>query len=520
MDSPFGLLAELTYRCPLACAYCSNPLNLADYQDELTTQEWRRVLVEARDLGVLQCHLSGGEPLLRRDLVEIVAGARELGLYTNLVTSAIGLSRPRAEQLRAAGLDHVQVSIQADEPAVSDRIAGTPSFRRKVEAMGVVKELGWPLTVNVVLHRQNIDRVADLLGLAEEVGADRVELANTQYYGWAWRNRDALLPSRAQLEAAEVVVRAARERLRDRMDVIYVIPDYYSRYPKPCMGGWASRQLTVTPNGDVLPCPAAQTLPLPRANVREDSLEQIWTGSPVMTAFRGTGWMPDPCRSCNRRELDFGGCRCQAFQLTGDAARTDPVCHLSPDHELVARAVEAANADPPAGDRAGPPPAPGPQARTPSGRSGLAAEHQRQRHRGDDQRDPAQQVGADSDEAGGGPPHLQPDQRQHRRHGAEDRRREPRREPEDPQACPGEQVVQAQRQRDAEQRPRVVQLVRLGVPKGRDDEIETVPAEGGRAHVVGDVPDGLPDLATDQQPDQGHDPIPQPEGQRDLHRAL
>lgn len=352
MDSPFGLLAELTYHCPLACAYCSNPLNLADYQDELSTQEWRRVLVEARDLGVLQCHLSGGEPLLRRDLVEIVAGAHQLGLYTNLVTSAIGLSRPRAEQLRGAGLDHVQVSIQADEPAVSDRIAGTPSFRRKVEAMGVVKELGWPLTVNVVLHRQNIDRVSDVLRLAEEVGADRVELANTQYYGWAWRNRDALLPSRAQLEAAEVVVRAARERLQDRMDVIYIISDYYSRYPKPCMGGWASRQLTVTPNGDALPCPAAQTLPLPRANVREDSLEQIWTGSPVMTAFRGTGWMPDPCRSCDRRELDFGGCRCQAFQLTGDAARTDPVCHLSPDHELVARAVEAANADPGAGDRA------------------------------------------------------------------------------------------------------------------------------------------------------------------------
>jgi pyrroloquinoline quinone biosynthesis protein E len=343
MDRPFGLLAELTYSCPLACAYCSNPLNLAEYRDELTTEEWRRVLVEARDLGVLQCHLSGGEPLLRRDLVDIVAVANELGLYTNLVTSAIGLSRSRAEQLRAAGLDHVQVSIQADEPAVSDRIAGTPSFRRKIEAMAVVKELGWPLTVNVVLHRQNIDRVADVLELAEEVGADRVELANTQYYGWAWRNRESLLPSRAQLEAAEVVVRAARERLRERMDVIYVIPDYYSRYPKPCMGGWASRQLTVAPNGDALPCPAAQSLPLPRANVREDSLERIWTDSPLFNAFRGTDWMPQPCRSCDRREVDFGGCRCQAFQLTGDAARTDPVCHLSPDHEIVEQAVRAAN---------------------------------------------------------------------------------------------------------------------------------------------------------------------------------
>ncbi|GED83859.1 pyrroloquinoline quinone biosynthesis protein PqqE [Streptomyces sp. 6-11-2] len=344
MDSPFGLLAELTYRCPLACPYCSNPLNLGDYRDELTTDEWRRVLAEAGDLGVLQCHLSGGEPLLRRDLEEIVADAHDLGLYTNLITSAVGFSRPKAERLRAAGLDHVQVSIQADEPAVSDRIAGIPSFERKVEAMGVVKELGWPLTVNVVLHRYNIDRVADVLGLAEKAGADRVELANTQYYGWAWRNRDALLPSRAQLQAAEVVVRAARERLRDRMDVIYVLPDYYSRYPKPCMSGWASRQLTVTPNGDVLPCPAAQSLPLPRASVREDSLARIWAESPVMTAFRGTDWMPEPCRSCPRREVDFGGCRCQAFLLTGDAARTDPVCHLSPDHDLVARAVEAANA--------------------------------------------------------------------------------------------------------------------------------------------------------------------------------
>lgn len=341
MASPFGLLAELTYRCPLACAYCSNPVNLADYSAELTTGEWQRVLGEARDLGVLQCHLSGGEPLLRRDLAEIVAEAHDLGLYTNLVTSALGLTRAKAERLRAAGLDHVQVSVQADEPVLADRIAGTTSFRRKVEAMHVVKELGWPLTLNVVLHRQNIGRVAELLALAEAAGADRVELANTQYYGWAWRNRAALLPSRAQLDAAEVVVRAARERLR--MEVIYVLPDYYSRYPKPCMGGWASRQLTVTPNGDVLPCPAAQSLPLPRASVREDSLARIWSAAPVMTAFRGTDWLPEPCHSCARREVDFGGCRCQAFQLTGDAARTDPVCHLSPDHHLVERAIESAS---------------------------------------------------------------------------------------------------------------------------------------------------------------------------------
>ncbi|MEK6440631.1 pyrroloquinoline quinone biosynthesis protein PqqE [Pseudonocardia sp. T1-2H] len=343
MDRPFGLLAELTYSCPLSCAYCSNPLNLADYRDELATAEWQRVLAEAQQLGVLQCHLSGGEPLLRRDLVEIVRTAGALGLYTNLVTSAIGLSRRRAEELRAAGLDHVQISIQADEPIVSDRIAGIPSFRRKIEAARVVKELGWPLTVNVVLHRQNIDKIADILGLAEELEADRVELANTQYYGWALRNRDMLLPSRVQLERADAVVRAARRRLAGQMDVIYVLPDYYSRYPKPCMGGWGTRQLTVTPNGDVLPCPAAHALPLPRASVREDSLARIWTESPLFQRFRGTTWMPDPCRSCDRREIDFGGCRCQAFQLTGDAARTDPVCHLSPDHEIVAETVRSAN---------------------------------------------------------------------------------------------------------------------------------------------------------------------------------
>jgi pyrroloquinoline quinone biosynthesis protein E len=276
-------------------------------------------------------------------VVEIVNSANELGLYTNLITSALGLSRRRAEQLRAAGLDHVQISIQADEAAVSDRIAGTPSFERKIEAARVVKELGWPLTVNVVLHRQNIDRVADILRLAEELEADRIELANTQYYGWGLRNRDALLPSKAQLERAEAVVRAARVRLAGRIDVIYVLPDYYSQYPKPCMGGWGKRQLTVAPNGDALPCPAAHALPLPRASVREDSLARIWTESPLFQRFRGTDWMPDPCRSCYRREVDFGGCRCQAFQLTGDAARTDPVCHLSPDHAIVAETVRAAN---------------------------------------------------------------------------------------------------------------------------------------------------------------------------------
>lgn len=343
MTSPFGLLAELTYACPLHCAYCSNPLNLADYRDELSTEQWLRVLAEARDLGVLQLHLSGGEPLQRHDIVEITRGASELGLYTNLVTSGLGLSRRRAEQLKAAGLGHVQISIQADSAGESDRAAGLPSFERKHTAANLVKELGWPLTLNVVLHRQNIDGIAGILHMAEEMGADRVELANTQYYGWAWHNRDALLPGRAQIERAETTVRAARDRLKGRMEVVYVLPDYYGEYPKPCMGGWGQRQLTVAPNGDALPCPAAQALPLPRASVREDSLEWIWEESPLFQRFRGTDWMPDPCRSCDRRELDFGGCRCQAFQLTGDASRTDPVCHLSPDHGIVTEAVRAAN---------------------------------------------------------------------------------------------------------------------------------------------------------------------------------
>jgi pyrroloquinoline quinone biosynthesis protein E len=347
MPDPFGLLAELTYECPLHCAYCSNPLDMSGYRDELSTAEWLRVLAEARDLGVLQLHLSGGEPLRRRDVVEIVRGAAELGLYTNLVTSALGFSPRRAEDLRAAGLDHVQLSIQSDDPAASDLIAGTPSYQRKIAAARLIKELGWPLTLNVVLHRQNIDRIDGIIELAEKLAADRVELANTQYYGWAWRNRTALLPAKPQLDRAEAVVRAARDRLAGRMEVVYVLPDYYSRYPKPCMSGWGQRQLTVAPNGDVLPCPAAHELPLPTPNVHAESLRGIWEESVLFQSFRGTSWLPEPCRSCDRRDLDFGGCRCQAYQLTGDATRTDPVCHLSPDHGIVADAVRAANEERP-----------------------------------------------------------------------------------------------------------------------------------------------------------------------------
>lgn len=343
MDRPYALLAELTYACPLHCPYCSNPVALGDYRDELDTQEWIRVITQAADLGVLQLHLSGGEPLQRRDIVDLVGCAYQHGLYTNLITSGLGLSRRRAEQLRAAGLDHVQVSVQGPDAATSERIAGIRSFERKLDVARMVKELGWPLTLNVVLHRDNLDRVGDILDLATRLGADRIELANTQYYGWAGLNRERLLPSREQLDRAERTVRDARRRLAGQMEIVYVIPDYYSRYPKPCMDGWARRQLTVVPNGDALPCPAAHTLPLPRASVREHSLQWIWEEAPMFEAFRGVSWMPEPCRSCDRREVDFGGCRCQAFALTGDAAATDPVCELSPDHHLVADAVRVAN---------------------------------------------------------------------------------------------------------------------------------------------------------------------------------
>jgi pyrroloquinoline quinone biosynthesis protein E len=345
-NRPIGLLAELTYRCPLHCPYCSNPLNLAAYREELALEEWTRVLAEARALGVMQLHLSGGEPLQRRDLGAIVARARELGFYSNLITSALGLTPALAERLKNAGLDHVQISIQAADPALSDYIAGTPSYDRKVAAARAVKALNFPLTLNVVLHRDNIDHISDIISLAEDLAADRLELANTQYYGWGLHNRAALLPTAEQLQQAEPVVRAAQAHLAGRMQIIYVIPDYYSPYPKPCLGGWGRHHLTVVPNGDVLPCQAAGQIPgLPVENVRRQSLAWIWEESPMFNRFRGFDWMPEPCRSCPRQAIDFGGCRCQAFQLTGDAAATDPVCQLAPHHALVADAVRAVNRD-------------------------------------------------------------------------------------------------------------------------------------------------------------------------------
>ncbi|HEY7311619.1 MAG TPA: pyrroloquinoline quinone biosynthesis protein PqqE [Gemmataceae bacterium] len=336
-----GLLAELTYRCPLHCPYCSNPTKFSPAEGELTAAEWQRVLSEAGELGVLHVHFSGGEPLLRPDLPALVRAAREAGLYTNLLTSGVGLSRARGERLRDAGLDSVQISFQADEAGAADAIAGAPAHARKLEAARLVGELGWPLTLNVVLHRGNIDRIESLVALAEELGAERLELANTQYYGWALRNRASLLPSRTQAEGAQAVATAAAERLRGRMQVVYVLPDYLGDRPKPCMNGWGQRHLTVNPVGDVLPCPTAGAIVgLRFENVQRRSLRWIWEESEAFNRFRGTGWMPEPCRSCPERERDFGGCRCQAALLTGDAANTDPACGLSPYHETVADQVE------------------------------------------------------------------------------------------------------------------------------------------------------------------------------------
>jgi len=346
---PYTLVAELTYACPLHCVYCSNPVDFARHRDALDTATWRRVLREAERLGVVQVNFTGGEPLLRSDLEALVEEARALDLYTNLITSGLPLERARLERLRRIGLDNVQVSIQDARPAESDRIAGREAFHRKLEVARWVKELGFPLTVNTVLHRENLDRAAEVIALAEELHADRLELANTQYLGWALPNRQALLPTPAQIESARSVAVAARRRLEGRMEVVFVVPDYYVEFPPACMDGWGRRFMVVSPDGLLLPCLLAHTLPgLEFGSVREHSVEELWTSSPCLAAFRGESWMPEPCRSCDRRSLDFGGCRCQAFHLTGNAAATDPACSLSPDHPVIERArLEAARGPPP-----------------------------------------------------------------------------------------------------------------------------------------------------------------------------
>jgi PqqA peptide cyclase len=337
VEPPLALLAELTHRCPLRCPYCSNPLELLRASAELDTATWKRVFTEAAGLGVLQVHFSGGEPLVRRDLVELVRHAAEVGLYANLITSGIRLDANRLAELAEAGLEHVQLSFQDSDTASGDRIAGLAGAQEeKRRAAFLVRKAGLSLTVNAVVHRQNLDRLGDIVEFAVALGADRLEVAHVQYYGWALHNRAALLPSRDQLDAATATVEAARARLSGTMVIDYVLPDYYAHRPKACMGGWGRRFLNVTPAGKVLPCHAAETLiDLAFPTVEQASLSEIWYRSAAFERFRGTSWMPEPCRSCDRREIDWGGCRCQAFALTGNAARTDPACALSPDHDLL-----------------------------------------------------------------------------------------------------------------------------------------------------------------------------------------
>jgi pyrroloquinoline quinone biosynthesis protein E len=348
-SNPLLLIAELTYRCPLHCAYCSNPTEIAEssrYRDELPTEDWTRVLGEAADLGVLQLALTGGEPMARRDIVDITQASFDNGMYATLVTSALPFPRKRAEALKGAGLDHVQISFQDSDIAAADRMAGTRAFTRKLDAARLAVELGFPLTINCVLHRGNLDRVESIIRLAEELGARRLELANTQYHGWAAVNRDLLMPTREQLAHGEEVVQRERARLGAAMEILWVLPDFYEELPKPCMGGWANDAILVQPNGDVLPCQAAASIPgLRIENVRERSLAEIWFESEMFNAFRGTDWMQEPCRSCplNRQHVDHGGCRCQALAIAGDAAATDPVCQFSPHHHVIVDAREAAN---------------------------------------------------------------------------------------------------------------------------------------------------------------------------------
>ena len=337
LTKPLGLLAELTHRCPLGCPYCSNPLALEGRDDELDTATWARVFTEAAALGVLQVHLSGGEPGTRRDLVEIASSAREAGLYTNLITSGVGITTRTMRDLWEAGLDHVQVSIQDSDAVSSDHIAGYKgAFQRKHALAAEAVRLGLMLTINLVVHRANIERIGAMVDLALALQASRIEIAHVQYYGWALKNRGALMPTREQVERAAVEVEELRRRHQGRIVIDAVVSDYHARFPKPCVGGWGRRSLNVTPNGKVLPCHAAETIPgLEFWNVRDHALETIWASSPAFNAFRGTDYLPEPCTSCERREVDFGGCRCQAFQLTGDARATDPVCHFSPAHGLV-----------------------------------------------------------------------------------------------------------------------------------------------------------------------------------------
>ncbi len=346
ISNPLALIAEITHRCPLHCVYCSNPLELASIESELSTAEWLDTFRQAGQLGLLHAHFTGGEPLARNDLTDLIAGARAAGLYTNLITSGIGLSEIRLKVLVDAGLDHIQLSFQDSREAEANWIAGAKAHAHKIELSKQIRRHKIAFTVNLVVHRQNIDHLAEMIAFIEQLAPERMEIAHTQYYGWALKNRSALLPTQAQLDKAVQAVSLAEKRLSGYMRIDFVVPDYYARFPKACMGGWGRRLMLINPSGKVLPCHAAEVIPgMTFENVRQQGLEAIWQQSSSFQRFRGEEWMPEPCRSCEQRTIDFGGCRCQALLLAGDAAATDPACSLAPSHHIVESAVADANAE-------------------------------------------------------------------------------------------------------------------------------------------------------------------------------
>jgi PqqA peptide cyclase len=340
LSNPLALIAEITHRCPLHCVYCSNPMQLAATDSELSTAEWKGIFEQSGKLGMLHAHFTGGEPLARVDLAELISTARGASLYTNLITSGIGLNEQRLESLIDAGLDHIQISFQDSREQAANWIAGVKAHAHKIELSRAIRKHKIGFTVNLVVHRQNLDHLGEMIAFIEQLNPDRVEIAHTQYYGWALENRAALLPTAAQVEKAVAVVAEAEKRLAGRIRIDSVVPDYYAKFPKACMGGWGRKLMLINPSGKVLPCHAAEVLPgLSFENVREKTLPWIWQESLSFLHFRGEEWMPEPCRSCERRTEDFGGCRCQAFLLTGDATATDPACSLAPEHRVVESAV-------------------------------------------------------------------------------------------------------------------------------------------------------------------------------------
>jgi pyrroloquinoline quinone biosynthesis protein E len=346
VPNPLALIAEITHRCPLHCVYCSNPLQMAGTHSELFTGEWQSIFAQAGKLGMLHAHFTGGEPLARPDLAELIASARAAGLYTNLITSGVGLAEPRMQTLVAAGLDHIQLSFQDSREDAANWIAGAKAHAHKIELSRIIRRYKIAFTVNLVVHRQNLDHLEEMIAFIERLNPERLEIAHAQYYGWALRSRAALMPTRAQLEKAVEIVTAAEKRLAGRIRLDSVVPDYYAKYPKACMGGWGRRLMLINPAGKVLPCHAAEVIPgLEFENTREQSLEWIWQESPSFQRFRGEAWMPEPCRACERRTEDFGGCRCQALLLTGDPTAADPACTLAPAHAVIEAVLHEVNSD-------------------------------------------------------------------------------------------------------------------------------------------------------------------------------